>query len=47
MDKASIDRSRVVQEGYLDDCQFTIKYLPPWSPMFNPIEEVIHLLIYF
>ena len=40
MDNASIHRSTLVQEGYFDNCSFTVKYLPPWSPMLNPIEEV-------
>lgn len=42
MDNCSIHHSRVVVEGYLDDCPFTVKFLPPWSPMLNPIEEVIY-----
>ena len=42
MDNAAIHRSLTVQEGYLDDCAFTVKFLPPWSPMLNPIEEVLN-----
>ena len=40
MENASIHRSTLVQEGYFENCSFTVKYLPPWSPMLNPNKQV-------
>ena len=42
LDNCSIHHSRVLTEAYWDECPFTVKYLPPWSPMLNPIEEVVY-----
>jgi len=39
MDNARIHHALVLQEWF-DTCPFTIKFLPRYSPMLNPIEEV-------
>ncbi len=46
MDNCSIHHTQHIKD-YLDDMGIMLLYLPPYSPDFNPIEELFSYLKYY